>query len=609
MGLDGRQKKYIKKNLRSDGLDAVCEDLGLAEDEVLEYLERKWSKEKFSDFKKDLKFAREEDLISRVKNFNFLGWVKKNRFHLLILALLVIGVYANSLSNEFVSDDVSGILNNPRRGDLDYAFERPLVLVRMLSMFFSARFLGGSPAAFRFLNILFHLANCFLIYLLASLLVNRRAAFFGSALCAVHPLMVESVTWISGGGYPTYGFFLLLGILLYLFSFRHRRFYYFSAIAFLLALLSSEKALVFPFILVSLHLAYSAYFKNWKKLIIPSLLGLVWVGLYVGMIPTRVQNLEQTHYQESTFMNPLIQIPTAIGTYLQLTLWPAGLTLYHTDLLLSVPQFVLKVLFTLSYVAGLVYSYFRKREYFFWLSLLGIVLLPTLTPLGISWVVAERYVYLGLFGLLIAVGMLFSRMASKKEARGFAVGLFVVIMVALSVRTVVRNTDWKNEDTLWLAAERVSSPTAQNHNNLGDMYMRQGDFDQAIEEFQAAIEMKPHYADAHHNLANVYVDKRLFEEAEASYLQAIEHNPLLWQSHQNLAGFYVQMEDYESAQEHLDEAIKINPENPQLRLGLASLFYQKGDLNQAVSTLEALIEDFPDYQQAREFLIQVQLSE
>ena len=76
------------------------------------------------------------------------------------------------------------------------------------------------------------------------------------------------------------------------------------------------------------------------------------------------------------------------------------------------------------------------------------------------------------------------------------------IVVSLSIRTIVRNVDWKNEDNLWVATGKVAPSGAPIHNNLGDVYARHNDYPKAIEEFTRATQINPGYADAYHNLAN-----------------------------------------------------------------------------------------------------------
>jgi Flp pilus assembly protein TadD len=53
------------------------------------------------------------------------------------------------------------------------------------------------------------------------------------------------------------------------------------------------------------------------------------------------------------------------------------------------------------------------------------------------------------------------------------------------------------------------------HNNLGVAYQEQGRLDDAIKEYQTAINLKPDYADAHNNLGAAHKKKgRLKDSAE-----------------------------------------------------------------------------------------------
>jgi len=147
-------------------------------------------------------------------------------------------------------------LENPIIDKWEIFLTNPLGFFGILPKFIIANIFGKVPWAFRTVNILFHIENCFLIYFLADILLNKRIALVTALLASSHPILTESITWIAGGGYAQYTFFILLGISLYLLSVKKERLYYASLISFLIALLTSEKAMAFPFILVSLHLSY-----------------------------------------------------------------------------------------------------------------------------------------------------------------------------------------------------------------------------------------------------------------------------------------------------------------------------------------------------------------
>ena len=165
--------------------------------------------------------------------------------------------------------------------------------------------------------------------------------------------------------------------------------------------------------------------------------------------------------------------------------------------------------------------------------------------------------------------MLFDKIIKLNE-NAKMVGYFalVVIVASLSVRTIIRNKDWKSEDTLWIATAQVAPSGQQIHNNLGDVYARQGDMQKAVEEFKKAIEINPNYADAYHNLGNTYQQMGQLDLAIENYQKALSINPHLWQSYQNLAAIYFNQGQYDLALENIKKALEINPNDENLKQNL-----------------------------------------
>ena len=105
----------------------------------------------------------------------------------------------------------------------------------------------------------------------------------------------------------------------------------------------------------------------------------------------------------------------------------------------------------------------------------------------------------------------------------------------------MRNNNWQTADELWFSAERYSTLSPQNHNNLGDAYGRRGRLELSRDHFLRAIELNPRYADAMHNLGNTYLQMGEIDKAKESYEQALKVNPKLWQSEERLKA----IEEYE----------------------------------------------------------------
>jgi tetratricopeptide (TPR) repeat protein len=237
-------------------------------------------------------------------------------------------------------------------------------------------------------------------------------------------------------------------------------------------------------------------------------------------------------------------------------------------------EYYSRVLVFLIFLGLIVYALKKNRTVFFWLSFFLLALLPTLNPLGISWIVAERYAYLGAVGIFIVIAITVKTIIEKIELslRLDRTVIFYVILglllTPLTVRTIARNNDWKNQDTLWLATAKTSPSSPQNHNNLGDLYGRRGDLERSAAEFQKAIELNPEYADAYHNLGNTYWQMGEIEEAIECFRKAAELKPSLWQSCQNLAAIYFEQGNLTAAKDWMEKAVAANPTDPNLQRNL-----------------------------------------
>lgn len=494
----------------------------------------------------------------REKNFG------SHQYVLLGLAVLVFAVYLNGLHNSFVSDDIAWIPQNPQLGNWSWLLRFP-DRVAMWAVFFVAHAIGGlEPLFYRLFNVLFHTGSTLMIYLLFNQLFrDKKLAILVASLFAVHPILVESVTWIAGGSQAMYACVFLVSFLLYVLSRQkeQKRFYYFSMVFFALSQLFSEKAVSLAAVFLVYELACGSLRKHWRKTVPYFVLTAAAVFVQFSKVGVRVTGLAAQNYVEPGFYNPLVQIPVAVTEYLKLVFWPKDLTLYHSELSFSPGEYFIRSLVFLALVGTVIYAYRKSRYVFFWLSFFMITLAPTLTPLRIAWVVAERYVYLGTLGILAVAGLILKKLSDVKQFRLVIYPAFVLIILLLSARTVLRNNDWKNQDTLWLAAAKTSPSSPQNHNNLGDLYGRHGDLERSAEEFKKAIELQPNYADAYHNLGNTYQQMGEIEEAVKSYQKAVELNPLLWQSYQNLGAIYFYQERYDLAKECFRKTLELNPSN------------------------------------------------
>ncbi|MBI2334902.1 tetratricopeptide repeat protein [Candidatus Daviesbacteria bacterium] len=528
---------------------------------------------------------------------------KNHRLPIFILIILIIAAYANSLTNDFLSDDLAEIVKNPDVGRFSYIFTHPFGFIRLILYWLSFHLGGLNPAAFRVINYFFHAGSVLLIYTLLNLLYrSRKLALVTAAVFAVHPAISEAVVWISGGTYPQYTFFFLLSFIFYILSEKKKFFYLLSSIFYLLSFMSHP---VMPLALFLVFPLYEYCFgnlkKNWGKIFLFLAISIAYFFINLGALPERTTTLQSVHYQEKGTDNILLVVVVAISTYFELIFWPAVLTLYHSELAFGPVQLAARALFTLAFFASIFFFFKKEKSVFFWLSFFLLALLPTLNPFRWNWVVAERYLYLPSLGIFAVLTLAILKF---KKYQQIIILLFILALLALSVRTIMRNIDWKNEDNLWIAAGKTSPSSPNNHNNLGDVYGRRGDKQRALQEFQTAIALKPDYGDAYHNLANTYRELGNLDKALENYQMAIRFNPKLWQSYQNTAAIYYEKAQYELALENIKKGLAIVPKIPNLWNNLGILYLTLGDKQQAKQAFEQALNLDPQNQIARQGLME-----
>ena len=534
------------------------------------------------------------------------SFIAKNKLSLLFLFSLVIITYANSLNNVFLSDDLAEIVNNPNIGNFfSNIATHPLGFIRPLLYWLVFQIGGLNPALFRFTNILLHIGVVSLIFALFNLISSKRVAIFVAGIFAVHPAISEAIVWISGGNYTLYSFFFLLSFFLYILSKNNKKYYWTSVLMYLFTFMSHLVMPLALFLVFPLwELAFGNFKKNWPKTIPFLLLTMVYLVNSLLAIPQRETTLQSVHYQSKGIDNPILLITVAVTSYFELIFYPKILTLYHSELSFSQINFAIRLLITLTFLVGILVSFKKNKFVFFWSSFFLIALAPTLTPFRLNWVVAERYLYLPIIGILGLVGLGFDKLSSIPKLKQVTYILFVVILILLSARTIIRNIDWENEDNLWIATGKTSPSSPNTHNNLGDVYGRRGDKLAALKEFQRAIEIKPNYGDAYHNLANTYKELGQPDKALENYQNALKFNPNLWQSYQNIAAIYFEQKQYDLALESLQKAVSVNPRNLNLRNNIGILYLLTGNKEKAKEIFTEVLSLDPNNQLARQGLVE-----
>ncbi len=329
--------------------------------------------------------------------------------------------------------------------------------------------------------------------------------------------------------------------------------------SFILAILSSEKAIVLPAILFVYEWLFGSIKKNWR--VIASTFGaiLLFGAVMFPFVQERISTFSASATTGTTeLLNPFIQVPVVLGTYIGLIFWPVRLTIYHLDELgIQTVPLIINWAILIGYIVALILSYLKNRRIFFFLFVFAIASLPALIPIHIIQIAAERYAYLGTAGLIIGVvaGLfaVFDTYSLNKKALYI---LFMGCAIALIWRTNIRAQDWASEMQLRRATLKTAPYSARAHNNIGIQLMNENKDPEALAEFKKSISLKPDYSHPYHNIGHLLAVRGRYEEAVPFYLKAMELNSFEWKTRQDLGQVYFMLKKYPEAKDQLLKALE-----------------------------------------------------
>lgn len=563
-----------------------------------------------------LKKQRAMEAIEVVKKVEYsgTGWIETwkkfftlNWKYLLGMTLVIVLIYFNGLNANFVSDDYASITQNPQINNFKFMFNNGD------SMSFSTYlvnqvFGSSSPIPYHAISLLSFIIFCWQAAFLIDLFFeNKWLTWLTVGLFVVHPIHVEAVTWISGRNYVIVANYVMAGLTSFIFYTRKFKNKYLVALLalFFLAFLTDKPRSFALFLLIGVYVMYfgAKRFKiNWGKFLLGSIaVGIVFSLISWPYIMNRI-NIVNGGYNasESIFYNPFFQYPTGLTKYFQLLWFPVDLTLYHT--MYIIPNW-LNWLTLLTYLSAMVYFFFKNKPYFLAMAWVIAGVMLSIMPVKVSWLVAERYMFLGSLGFSLLIALLVLDMSRWLK---FVPGvMWVCLAVYFSFRTVMRNIDWQTNHNLWVNTCQVSPNSHNAWNNIGDDYDKQKDFVNAVKGFTQSTLVKPNYADAYHNRANIFYKLGRMDLARESYNIAVNLSPALVQSYISLTQIDLAEKKYDLALQHSESAYKLDQTNPQTAYILGAVKLQTGNMSEAKSIFENILRQYPNYSLAREALLQM----
>jgi len=587
--------------------------------------------------------------------------MRKPAVHILVILLLGYLVYSNTFSVPFTWDDDRFIVANPHVRDTSYPIEslkkeyelymhhkiRPL---GMATFALNYRMFGFQVSGFHAFNLLVHLLNALLVYVLVILSFKTPflrsspagkntgiVALIAALLFVSHPLQTEAVTYIFQRLVPLATLAYLLSLVMYL---RARLLWqapgavattaknkdksgqgwvagawYLGALSAAIAgMYTKEIAFTLPATITLFELCFFEK-RNAKQIV-----ALVPFWLTALIIPYQyIFSLSRSIASATRGDGPirldrldyLLTEFRVIARYLRLLVWPTHQNIdYDFPLYRSILNSEVFLSFLLLVVlAGVgVYSYRRSsvKERVWRLAAFGIAwffitlsiessILPMYLP------ICEYRMYLPSIGLFVALSSgLAIAFARLRGGALIALGLCVTLAIALLAGTAyARNALWADPIGFWKQTSEESPRKFVPSYNLAVAYSGHDRIREAINELARTISLSPNYPDAYQLRGELYFKLGAYAEAMKNAQAALALKPDSVNAHTLLGILYDMQGRLPEAIAEFNAAIRIAPNTARPHDELGVVYARQRRYPDAEAEFKAANKNDSDYVRSR----------
>lgn len=540
-------------------------------------------------------------------------------------------VYSPLLSHDFINFDTPlHVTENPRvqagltKNTIIWAFTsfhaNFWIPLTWLSHMLDCQLFGLNPGMHHLTNLLFHLANSVLLFLLLERMTGSvwRSALV-AALFALHPLRVESVAWVAQRKDVLSTLFWLLtmwGYVIYAQRPRLSR-YLLTMLFFAFGLMAKPMLVTLPFVMLLMdfwplgrlrgrqqnqEIHPNARQSSLGRLILEKVpfLALAAASSFATLLAKQKAGA-------LVLLNviPLgVRIGNALLSYLSYIgkmMWPHQLAIFY-----PYPEAISiwKVIIASVFLSCLTVVLIRVAKRFPYLTVGWLWYLGTLVPvIGFvqvgSQAMADRFTYVPLIGLFIMIAWGVPELLKGWRYRRIAYVISTsVVLSALMTCTWLQGRHWQNSITLFTHTLKVTADNWLAHNNLGVALYGQGRPEEAIKHCSEALRIRPDYADAHYNLGIALAKQARLEDAIMHYSEALRIKPDHASAHNSLGHALFRKGEYEEAIGHYSEALRINPDHAGAHHNMGIVFAEQGKLEEAIIHYTEALRAKPDHAKA-----------
>jgi tetratricopeptide (TPR) repeat protein len=536
------------------------------------------------------------------------------------LGLLVVVAYAQVARNGFINLDDNDYVTQNRYVQLGLTWKgivwafttghsanwHPLTWITHM---IDCQIAGTTPALPHLVNLALHLASTILLFRLFLRATGELgASAFVGAVFGLNPLHVESVVWIAERKDVLSAFFGILTMGAYVRWAEEptnvRR--VLVSVLYALGLLAKPMLVTMPFVLILLD-RWPLSRQRPLAALVREKLDLFALAAASSVATFLVQRAAGAVSERVPFGLRAENAVVSYAAYLWKTLVPVDLAVFYPHPGSAYPPGRVAIAaLVVALISVVAWRTARARPWIAvgWLWFVG-MLVPVIGLVQVgSQSMADRYAYLPMIGLSIAVGFELSERVRRSPAlRAAALALLAFAIAAWSWLTWRQVGYWESDRTLFTHVVDVMPENHVAHGILGNVHLREGRIDLAMEEYQKALQIRPEYAQGHSNMGMALELSGKPAEAIAEYRAALRYDPRLAEAHMNLGQLLVKQGRTDLAIPELEAALRSNPDLVEAHQNLGVALLATGRRTEAIAQFRRALELRPNYAEAQRMIV------
>jgi protein O-mannosyl-transferase len=395
------------------------------------------------------------------------------------------------------------------------------------------RLWGDGTAGYHLANIVLHSVSAFLLWIILQRLFIPGAIFAAFAF-ALHPVQVESVAWMTELKNVLSGVFYFAAALAYLrYETSQSRRAYAAALAFfVLAVASKTVAVMLPPALLVVVWWRTGRLRLREDVLplVPFVIVAIAAGLTTIWVERTMIGAEGVEFDLGMVERSLLA-SRAIWFYLWKLAWPSNLTFIYPRWDVSAGS-TLSWLFLIAFICLLGTCLVLSKRYrgplaallFFCVTLFPALGFFNVYPFRFSFV-ADHFQYLASVGPIVFVAAALAINVPAVARRGLGSVIGVIVICTLGALTFAQSRQYVDAESLYRTTIARNPDAWLAHNNLAALLLAgeppAARVDEAVQHLEAALRLKPDYAEAHYNLGTAFERLGRLDQASQRYRQVL----------------------------------------------------------------------------------------